>query len=121
MDISRFRKRVFILDQERKRLQDLLLRPKEMVYGSFYEIYRRCGNPRCRCAKGDKHQAKVLSLQEDGKTRLVYVRRSDEIWVGEQAENYRIYQKHMARIRKINEEIFEILKELRDSKLKRYE
>lgn len=118
MDISRLRKRVFDLDAERKRLQDFLLRPKEMVYGSFYQIHRRCGNPRCRCAKGDKHQAKVLSLQEGGKTRLIYVRSKDEVWVKEQAENYRIYQKHMARIRKVNEENKpKVLHDLKDGRI----
>lgn len=120
MDISRLRQKVYYLDRERKKLQDFLLRPQEMVYGSFYEFYRRCGNPTCHCKRGKKHLARCLSTNEGGKTKLIYVRNKDVFWVRKQAENYRRYQKAMAGVRKINNEIFEIVKKLKDSKLKRY-
>lgn len=120
IDTSRLRQEIYYLDQERKELQDFLLRPQEMVYGSFYEFYRRCGNPTCRCSRGKKHLSECLSTNEGGKTKLIYVRKRDVFWVRKQAENYRRYQKGMARVRKINTEIFEALKKIRDSKLKRY-
>jgi len=92
-----------------------------MIRGSLYEIYRKCGNPNCKCAKGEKHgPSKYLSIREKGKTRLIYVRRRDEKWVTKEANNYRKYQKSMAEIRKINEKIFEILKRIRDSRIKEY-
>jgi hypothetical protein len=121
MNVSKMRKRVDDLDRERGKIQGFLLRPEEMVYGSFYELYRKCGNANCRCTRGEKHIANCLSIQEGGKTKLTYVRKQDEGWVRMQAENYRIHHKRMAMIRKINDEIFEILKQIRDSKLKRYE
>lgn len=120
MDISQLRKKVYYLDQERRKLQNFLLKPEEMVYGSFYKFYRRCGNPNCHCKHGEKHLAKCLSTNERGKTRLIYVRRKDERWVKKQAENYRKFQDRMSKIRKINAEIFELLKKIRDSKLKGY-
>jgi len=120
MDISKLRQRVYRLDQRRRKLQGYLLKPRKMIRGSLYEIYRKCGNPNCKCARGEKHQGKYLSVKKKGKTKMTYVRRGDEKWVTTQANNYRRYQKWMADVRKINKEIFEILKKIRDSKVRDY-
>ena len=119
-DISQLRKRIDNLDRERRKLQGFLLRPQDMIYGSFYQIYRSCGNPNCRCSKGEKHPAKCLSTRKAGKTKLIYVRKEDESRVERGARNYQRFQNRVASIRKINNQIFELLKSLRDSKLKRY-
>lgn len=119
-DISQLRKKIYCFDQERRKIQNSLFKTEEMIYGSFYEIYRKCGNPNCHCHEGEKHPANCLSVHEGGKTKLIYVRRKDEHWVRKQAEDYQKYQKRMAEIRKINDEIFNLLKQIRDAKLKRY-
>ena len=120
MNAIKARKRVRYLDSRRRKLQGSLLYPGEMIRGSLYEIRRSCGNPRCRCARGEKHVATCLSLPVKGKKRLVYVRREDHDWVRKQAASYRDYQKAMAEIRKINEEIVSILAALRDTKTRMY-
>lgn len=120
MDINQLRKRVRNLDSQRRKIQGQLLYPKEMIRGSLYELKRRCGNPRCRCARGEEHIGKYLSLPTEGKTKLTYVRRKDLEWVSEQAGSYRKYQKSLAEIRKINEEIFYVLTTMRKSKTKTY-
>jgi len=56
-----------------------------------------------------------------GRHRTRHVRRKDWARVREQAERYRRFQKDMAEMRKINEEIFSILKEIRDFHLESYE
>ena len=38
-----------------------------MVQGSFYLLKRRCGNPNCRCARGDLHEAWVITRKAGGK------------------------------------------------------
>jgi hypothetical protein len=120
-DISRLRQEVAHLDERRRKLLAPLLHPQEMVLGSFYLVYKRCGNPRCRCAKGEKHGPfSYLSLRVEGKTKLTFVRKEDERWVKEQATNYRRYQKLMAQIRQIDQKILQILSQIRDSKVKRY-
>ena len=121
MQASRLRSKIESLDKERRRLLRELMRPEEMVAGSIYETYKKCGNPNCRCAKGIKHGPfTCLSVTDSGKRRLVFVRRQDEAWVKVRATRYRTYQKMMACVRKMNDEIFELLKELRNSKLKTY-
>lgn len=121
MQASKLRSKIERLDRRRRRLLKKLMCPEDMVAGSIYQAYKRCGNPNCRCAKGRRHGPFTsLSVTQKGKRRLIFVRRDDEAWVRTQATRYREYQKMMARVRKMNDEIFELLKKLRDNKLKNY-
>lgn len=120
MDISKLRKQVSNLNKERAKLLNKLLRPKKMIRGSIYEAGRKCGNPNCKCAKGEKHISYYLSTRRDGRTKLIYVRNTDKDYVIGEALNYRAYQKSMSKLRKLNNNIFEILKELRDLNTKDY-
>jgi len=43
------------------------------VAGSLCRVNRRCGNPNCKCGRGEPHQAWVLSFKVKGKTRTVHV------------------------------------------------
>lgn len=118
---SRVRQKIHRLDKKRRLLLEKLVHPEEMVAGSLYQVYKKCGNPACRCASGKKHGPfTCLSVADAGKRRLVFVRRKDEARVKPQATRYREYQKMMAQTRKMNNEIFELLKILRDTKLRKY-
>jgi hypothetical protein len=61
------------------------LRP--FVAASLVEVKRRCGNPRCRCARGQPHRAHVLTRKVEGRTETVHVAkdRLEEVrrWVEE--------------------------------------
>ncbi len=120
-ELSRMRQKVAILDRERRILQNRLLHPRDMVKGSIFEMMKSCGNPGCKCMKGEKHGPfKCLSVPEGGKKRIVFIRKEDGFWVAEEAANYKKYQQKMARLRKISQEIYEILKKVRDWKVKLY-
>jgi hypothetical protein len=78
-----------------------LLAAKLMVEGSFVSLGRRCGNPNCKCAKGEKHVSKYLSRSIDGKTKLVFVRNKDEVDISRKAESYRIFRQARADLMKL--------------------
>jgi len=106
MDISILRKTIYLLEQQRQKTLVYLLSPKEMVTGSIYSVYKKCGNKNCRCARGELHGPfNYLSRKVDGKTKLTFIRRADENRVTKEAVNYRKYTKAMARLNKINEKI----------------
>ena len=46
-----------------------------LIVGSLAEVGVRCGNPRCRCARGERHTAYVLTSKVRGKTKTVHVPR----------------------------------------------
>jgi hypothetical protein len=54
------------------RLKDLG-RLGPVLQGTVASIGVRCGNPGCRCARGEKHVSNVLTRKVRGKTKSVYV------------------------------------------------
>jgi len=48
-----------------------------LVRGSLITVTRKCGNPNCRCARGELHTNPALSYGVGGKTYLLYLRPQD--------------------------------------------
>ena len=44
-----------------------------VLQGTVASIGVKCGNPGCRCARGEKHVSNVLTRKVRGKTKSVYV------------------------------------------------
>ena len=91
------------------------MRPKKMVQGSLYQMERICGNPNCKCAKGAKHISWYLSRPMRGKTKLTYIGRIVPPKIFDSVCRYQQYQKHLAKIRKIDNEISLLLNQIRDA------
>ena len=122
MDISAIKKKINFLEQQRKKKLTYLLNPKDMIAGSIYRAYKKCGNKNCRCAKGKLHGPfYYLSRKEDGATKLTFVRRADEDSIEEQAKNYRKYTKAVADLSKLNSKIYDNIKKIKEVKTKNYE
>lgn len=122
MDISRIRKKIRFLEGQRQKTLTYLLNPKDMVAGSIYMVYKKCGSQSCRCAKGNLHGPfYYLSKKEEGKTKLTFVRRADEDTVEDKANNYKKYTKAMADLGKVNAKIYDNLKKIKRQKTKSYE
>lgn len=48
---------------------------KPFIAGSLAKVRVKCGNPSCKCASGERHEAWVLTRKERGKTVTVHVPR----------------------------------------------
>ena len=48
-----------------------------MMRGSLVRWKRKCGNSKCRCAKGQLHESWVLSYSVKSKTRVLALREKD--------------------------------------------
>ena len=93
-----------------------------MVSGSIYSTYKKCGNKRCRCAKGELHGPfNYISKRVDGKTILTFVRKADENKITKEAENYREYIKVIAGLNKLDKKIYDNVKKIKEAKTKDYE
>ena len=124
MDTSKLRQQLWQLNRERARLQGELCHPGRMIRGTITEIYKRCSNRNCRCWKEDKRHGPYLYLMEpvgSGKHTTRHVKTGDWQKVERLVGEYVKFQKKMARIRKINNEIFQILKAIRDENIESYE
>ena len=77
------------------------------VSGCIVDVARRCGNKRCKCAKGDKHVSKYLSYRDSNKKRTAHVYIPLDIL--EEVERWNVEYK---RIKKVMEEICQIQREI---------
>ena len=122
MEISILRKTIDLLEQQRQKAITYLLNPKDMVSGSIYATYKKCGNKNCRCAKGELHGPfNYISKRVDGKTILTFVRKADESKITEEAQNYREYIKVIAKLNKLDKKIYDNVKKIKEIKTKDYE
>jgi hypothetical protein len=68
--LSRLRQELLeVLERLRKTLEVAMARTP-LVKGSVYQIARRCGNPHCRCTRGQLHRNFVLTWSEQGRHRM---------------------------------------------------
>ena len=44
-----------------------------LLKGSLVRMARACGNPRCRCARGEKHVSLYLSVRVGGSRKMLYI------------------------------------------------
>lgn len=96
-----------------QRVQELL-RYRELVKGSVYQIQTRCGNPSCHCAKprGARHAATVLSWSEAGKTRIRSIPQADRAHLRGLTENYRRLRQARAHLVKLHQQVLEAIDRL---------
>jgi len=59
---------------------------RRLLRGSLVTMARTCGNPRCKCARGEKHVSLYLSIRVKGRRKMIYVPSDWEAtiryWVG---------------------------------------
>ena len=121
--LSRLRQRIYLFRKRRGvYLDKLLRRPKPMVIGSLYKVYKTCSKPNCCCQKGRKHGPfPALSISIGGNRRIKMIRREDLSVVKEKALAYQNFQQGLAEIRKINKEIDKLLEEIKKGYLEEYQ
>jgi len=92
-----------------------------MVQGSFYYVYKTCSKTNCCCKKGQKHGPfPALSQSINGKRKLVMIKKEDEETVAKKAQNYKVFQKRLATLRKIIPRIDFLLQNIRSTLIEDY-
>ena len=91
-----------------------LLRHRELIKGSVYEIQARCGNPSCHCAKprGVRHAATVFSWSEAGKTRIRSLPKADRARLRRLTESYRHLRQARANLVKLHQQVLDAIDRL---------
>jgi len=95
------------LQQRRRGLARLLPPVEETLRGSLVERYLTCGNPACKCARGERHGPVwylTVTLgpgRTTGGTVAVEQRAQVRSWI----DNYHKVKEHLERISEINREL----------------
>ena len=83
-------------------LRTLIEERGPLIPGSFSVHGQRCGNPSCKCTRGELHSTAVLLVPTKGKKRCLYVRPPDRPDVKRRTEAYRRFKRHMALLTKLH-------------------
>jgi hypothetical protein len=94
-----------------------LQRDAPMVQGSLYLLRRRCGQPTCRCARGQLHATWVLTRSEAGKSRLYAVPPDQRGRLRPRAREYRRWQRARAQLIKQSARLVALMDQLADQRL----
>lgn len=120
-DTSRLRQRLRTAAEHFDRQVELLLdQAGPLVRGSFGHRTRVCGNPNCRCARGERHESAYLTATHDGRVRQVHVPAGDELKVAEGVQRYRRFREARARLEDLAQEQLELVDQLGRSLLMPY-
>lgn len=77
-----------------------------VMRGSVVELAGKCGNPKCRCARGgEKHKRFYFSMSTKGKTKIIYLGKKREPYAREYSENYRALLEIVEEMTTINMEL----------------
>lgn len=79
-----------------------MIRPAELVPGSFYLMHRKCGKPSCHCARGQLHATYVLTRSEAGKHKLYCVPATQRARVRKLAAAWKRSQKARAKLHQLH-------------------
>ena len=121
IDKAAIRKKLHLLDKERRLNIFKLIHGEQMVHGIPYKLFKKCGNKNCKCAKGELHGPyPALSICKNGKQKIVMIKQEDMISVVPQAKRYQSYRRIVSKIHKINKEIDKILLEVKDKTTRSY-
>ena len=113
--LSFLKEKLFRLNTQRTNYIISILHGKEMVFGMPLRVYRKCGKKNCKCNTGKSHGPyPALSVNKQGKQKIVMIKKTDTSSVLYGAEIYKHFQRTLAKIRKIDKDINNILVQLKN-------
>jgi len=112
-DTSRLRREILRIEKEHdERIETVLGERGPMIRGSFVRQGRRCGKPTCRCARGELHEAALLTASEEGRGRSIHVPREEQARVEERAGRYRSFRRARADLVSLGRRLLRAVDEL---------
>jgi hypothetical protein len=99
-NIPNMRRRIRVLHKKMSTLGPLM-RGTVVLLGST------CGNPRCKCARGEKHPQYYFSVNIDRKTKIMYLRKEMRMEAEKYVTNYKLLWDIVEEMTRLN---FELLK-----------
>jgi hypothetical protein len=99
--ISAIRQKIVSIITTVDRLVEGVLNTRAVTKGTICEKRRKCGNPKCKCAKGELHVTKILSFSDKGKSRIIHLSKYSELELSrleKQVKNYQQFRTSRAKI-----------------------
>ena len=94
------RHRGFLSARERRARSRLAQAVHEspLICGSLVTMARTCGNPGCKCTRGQKHVSQYLSVRVSGRRKMVYLSPDQEAPVRDAVRTYQEVKRRMEEV-----------------------
>lgn len=110
------------IEKQRSLLLSELQLIGHMIRGTYVETHRKCGKPNCWCANDSKgHPGYQISWTKNARSRSKAIPREDIFWIKEMTGNYRKWRTIRSNIRKLEEELRNLIDKLEDDIIKNTE
>lgn len=121
MEINELRKKLNYLIRQREGYEKIIFSRNIILEGVYREFYKVCGRKSCWCYKGDKKHGPYHKIEviREGKQKVYIVPKSKVPEVIELYNNRKEFLEAESKIKSINDEIYEVIKEIKKSKEKR--
>jgi hypothetical protein len=117
MATDRLRGRVEARLQEQRELVRSLLVLREQLRGSLFTRYGECGKEGCACRHGEKHGPYyVLSTRAAGRGGYAYLEAGAAREARDLVARYREFRKGLRRLKKINEDLVDLLRRYQETR-----
>lgn len=111
--LSRLRQSLIRLRDEANRLLEVFLDRAPVARGTVYELRRKCGKPSCCCAtEGQLHAVTVLSVSEEGRTRLRTIPPDQITALRALTAQYQRFRRARARLVKVHRRMVTVIDQL---------
>jgi len=106
-EVTMERKRISVMRRRIRGLHQKLSTLGPLMRGTVVLLGSTCGNPRCKCARGEKHRQYYFSVNIDRKTKTMYLRKEMRSEAEEYVKNYKLLWDIVEEMTLLN---FELLK-----------
>ena len=100
------------LSDELRQLINPSFSDKPVIKGSVYELKRKCGKPRCKCAQGELHSRMVVSASEKGKTILRVIPHGFLVEVQGKVGRYQQLRRARTRLVEVHRKMIQVIDEM---------
>lgn len=121
-EVSKHRQHLHKLIDEIHKLSSQCAYPDTLIRGTPGEVFRRCGQKKCKCASedGKRHGPyQVIHIYEKKKQRQVALRRNqNELW--QKAKNYQKQIKTLSELKKACKVLTETVQAILNQRLEKF-
>lgn len=94
-----------VLESRRDAILKQIAHAGPMIQGSLATVGVTCGNPNCRCSRGEKHVSHILNKKVQGRSKSLYVPKDLVETVREWVSEHRRVKRLMKEVSDLNEQI----------------
>lgn len=115
-DISSLRQRLQSIHREVGELLPTLVGREPLFRGYVYNNPRRCGDPSCRCAKGELHDALVVRTPKGAGQIGRILKAEERKRVEPLATSYRTFRDARRQLKALLREVLEVVAKIEDAR-----